>query len=56
MDSFSYHPEEKIIKLSEVNFKPLLHAVILKPEITGFQSTYFSQAIIQKHMFDQAFL
>jgi membrane protein insertase Oxa1/YidC/SpoIIIJ len=53
---FSYHPEEKIIKLSEINSKPLLHAVILKPEITGFQSTYFSQAIIQKNMFDRAFL
>ncbi len=53
---FSYNPEEKIIKLSEINQKPLLHAVILKPEITGFQSTYFSQAIIQKNMFDRAFL
>lgn len=53
--AYIYNTEDKIVKLTTANEISLLQSLILNPEIIGLQSTYFTQGIIQKNIFERAY-
>ncbi len=53
--AFCYNDDEKIIKFVSQNDLILDQTVILKPELTGFQSNFFTQVIMQKDSFYRSY-